>query len=282
MGQLDGQVALITGCARLKGIGRGIALAFAQAGADVAVTDISPTGTRNVKEAGEVEIEAGWQGLTSLVAEVEALGRRALPLYGDVSVKSDADRMVQAAIEHFGRIDILVNNAAAPHGADRDLFWNVPEEAFDKVLAINPKGNYLMSVPVIQHMLERGGPGRIINIASVAGKVGMSKRAVYNASKFAVIGLTQATAQELAPHGITVNAICPGAVDSARNASSRLREAAETSGQPARERQIIGAAPAGRIGTPGDIARMALFLVDPASDYITGQSYNVDGGLVMH
>lgn len=282
MGQLDGQVALITGCARLKGIGRGIALAFARAGADVAITDISVEGTRNVREQGEAEAAAGWQGLPSLAAEIEALGRRALPLSGDVAKKADADRMVEEALAHFGRIDILVNNAAAPHGADRDFFWNVPEEAFDLVLAANPKGNYLMMVPVIHHMLGRGGPGRIINIASVAGKVGMAKRAVYNASKFAVIGLTQATSQELAPYGITVNAICPGAVDSARNASSRGRQAAEGSETAVRERQITGTAPVGRIGTADDIARMALFLADPASDFITGQAYNVDGGVVMH
>ena len=282
MGQLDGQVALITGCGRIKGLGRGMALALAQAGADVAITDVAPVGTRNIHDVGEEEERAGWKGLESLAAGIEQLGRRALPLVGDVGLKEDADRMVQETLDFFGRIDILVNNAGTPHGADRTWFWEVPEEAYDQVIRVNPKGNYLMSVPVIKHMLERGGPGRIINIASVAGKVGMPKRAVYNASKFAVIGLTQSMAQELAPHGITVNAICPGAMDTARNLSSRAREAANPDAQTARAQQIIGAAPVGRVGTAADIARMVVFLCEPTSDFITGQSINVDGGLVMH
>ena len=282
MGQLDGQVALITGCGRLKGLGRVMALALAQAGADVAITDVAPVGTRNLRESGEDEERVGWKGLESLAVEIEQLGRRALPLVGDVGRKEDAERMVQQTLEFFGRIDILINNVGAPHGADRTWFWEVPEEAYDQVMKVNPKGNYLMSVPVIKHMLERGGPGRIINIASVAGKVGMPKRAVYNASKFAVIGLTQAMAQELAPHGITVNAICPGAMDTARNQSSRAREEANPDAQTARVQQIIGAAPVGRIGTATDVARVALFLCEPASDFITGQSINVDGGFIMH
>ena len=282
MGQLEGKVALITGCGRVKGVGRGIALAFARQGADLAITDVAPVGTRNVRESGEDEARLGWRGLDSLAEEVEQLGRRALPLLGDVTKKADAERMVGQTLERYGRIDILVNNAAAPHGADRNYFWEVPEEAFDLVLAVNPKGNFLMSVPVVKHMLERGGGGRIINIASVAGKVGLVKRAAYCASKFAVIGLTQAMAQELAPHGITVNAICPGGLDTARNQSSRGREAASPSQDTARIQQLIGAAPVGRIGTPADIARMAVFLADPSSDFITGQSINVDGGFIMH
>ncbi|HEX2173796.1 MAG TPA: SDR family oxidoreductase, partial [Dehalococcoidia bacterium] len=259
-----------------------IALALAEAGADVVITDVAPVGTRNIRETGEEEEKAGWKGIESLVAEIEQIGRRVLPLIGNVSVKADAERMVKQTIDHFGKVDILVNNAGAPHGEDRNWFWEVPEEAYDKVLAVNPKGNYLMSVPVIKHLLERGEGGRIIHIASVAGKVGMPKRAVYNASKFAVIGLTQAMAQELAPYKITVNAVCPGATDTARNASSRAREAAAPDAASGRSQQIIGAAPVGRIGTAADIARMVVFLCEPASDYITGQSINVDGGLVMH
>ena len=282
MSSLDGQVALVTGCGRVKGIGRATALALAGAGADLAITDVAPVGTRNVREAGEEEARLGWKGLESLAAEIEQLGRRVLPLIGDVSVKADAERMVRETIERFGKVDILVNNAGAPHGADRDWFWEVPEDAYDKVLAVNPKGNFLMSQPVARHLLERGEGGRIINLASVAGKVGSPRRAVYNASKFGVIGLTQAMAQELAPHKITVNAVCPGATDTARNASSRARAAAIPDEASARTNQMSGAAPVGRLGTPTDIARMIVFLCDPESDFITGQSINVDGGSVMH
>jgi len=282
VGRLDDKIALITGCGRIKGIGRGIALAFAREGADLAITDVAPVGTRNVRESGEDEARADWKGLESLAAEIEQLGRGVLTLMGDVSQKADAERMVQQTIDHFGRIDILVNNAAAPHGADRDFFWNVPEEAFDKVLAINPKGNFLMSAAVARHMLARGGSGRIISLASVAGKVGSQKRAAYSASKFAVIGLTQAMAQELAPHGITVNAICPGSVDTARNQSTRARESTDAPTAAEGGERMIRTAPDGRIATPADIAHMAVFLADPASDHITGQSINVDGGSVMH
>jgi NAD(P)-dependent dehydrogenase (short-subunit alcohol dehydrogenase family) len=281
MAALEGQVALITGCARYRGIGRAMALALAGSGADLAITDIAQDGTRNVGEHGEDEERVGWTGLDSLAEEVRGLGRRVLPLLGDVARREDAERMVRQTLEQYGRIDILINNAGAPHGADRNFLWEVPEEAFDAVMAVNPKGNYLMSVPVIRHMFERGGGGRIINIASVAGKTGHSKRVAYCASKFAVIGFTLALSQELAPHGITVNAICPGAIETARNASSRYRLAAKPDEETEASRRLIGEAPVGRIGQATDIAHMALFLADPGSDFITGQAYTVDGGLTM-
>src|SRR4029079_17728484 len=108
----------------------------------------------------------------------------------DVSRREDAERMVRQTLDQYGRIDVLINNAGAPQGADRNYLWDVPEAAFDLVMDINVKGNYLMSVAVARHMLARGGPGRIINIASVAGKVGYARMAPYCASKFAVVGLT--------------------------------------------------------------------------------------------
>ena len=282
MGMLDGQVALITGCGRVKGFGRAMALAFAREGADLAITDVAPEGTRNLGEQGEDEEQVGWRGLDSLTEEIEALGRGVLQLLGDVSRRADAERMVAETLERYGRIDILVNNAGAPHGADRNYAWEVPEEAYDQVMAVNAKGTFLMSGAVVRHMLARGGPGRIVNFASVAGKVGMTKRAVYCASKFAVVGLTQSLAQELAPHGITVNAICPGAMDTARNRASASREAANPDHNTAETMRLIGGSPVGRKGSAADIARAALFLVDPAADFVTGQSINVDGGFVMH
>ena len=282
MGMLDGQVALITGCGRVKGFGRAMALAFAREGADLAITDVAPQGTRNVGEQGEDEELVGWRGLESLAEEIEQLGRGALRLLGDVSRKAHAERMVAETLRRYRRIDILVNNAGAPHGDDRNFAWEVPEEAYDQVMAINAKGTFLMSSAVTRHMLARGGPGRIVNIASVAGKVGLTKRAVYSASKFAIIGLTQALAQELAPHGVTVNAICPGGMDTARNRSSAFREAANPDRTTAETMRLIGAAPVGRKGTAADIARAALFLVDPAADFVTGQSLNIDGGYIMH
>jgi NAD(P)-dependent dehydrogenase (short-subunit alcohol dehydrogenase family) len=274
MGSLDGQVALITGCSRLKGLGRGIALALASAGADVVVTDIVETGTRNASESGEVEAAASWRGLASLVEELESIGCRVLSLLGDVGNKDDAERMVAEAIQHFGAVDILVNNAGAPQGPDRDLIWKISEEAWDEVFRVNTKGAFLMSTAVVRHLIEREAPGRIINIASSAGKRGLAQRAAYSASKFAVIGLTQAMAQELIPHGITVNAVCPGAIDTARGASRKARPANESLAPPSTDF-------AGRIGQPTDVARIVEFLADPDSGFVTGQSIVVDGGLVM-
>ncbi|MBI3967197.1 MAG: SDR family NAD(P)-dependent oxidoreductase, partial [Chloroflexi bacterium] len=163
MGSLDGQVALITGAARVNGIGRAVARALAREGATIAAADVAVTGTRNLGEVGKYDERAGWQGLPSLVAELEGMGARAIGATGDVSRKEDCDRMVAEVVARFGRIDILHNNAAAPQGADRNLLWEVPEEAFDLVIAVNVKGTFLMSQAVIRHMLERGGGGRIIN-----------------------------------------------------------------------------------------------------------------------
>jgi 3-oxoacyl-[acyl-carrier protein] reductase len=187
--------------------------------------------------------------------------------------------MVAEALARFGRIDILVNNAAAPHGADRRLLWEVPEDAWDLVIDVNLKGVYLMSRAVIPHMLARGS-GRIVNMASVAGKRGTARRGAYAASKFGVIGLTQVMAQEVAPHGITVNAICPGSVDTSRRESTSRRERVLTERDP--HAPVLTLPPTGRVARPDDIARLALFFASEQSDHITGQAWNVDGGAVMH
>ena len=278
MNAFEGKSVLVTGCGRVRGIGRALAVAFARAGADVAATDIAVGGTRNENEEGLEEIRQGWKGLESLAAEIQGLGRRALTLVGDVSRASDAERFVAEALARFGRIDVLVNNAAAPHGADRRLVWEVPEEAWDLVLDVILKGTFLMSRAVIPHMLSRRS-GRIINMASVSGKRGTPRRGAYTASKFGVIGLTQVLAQELAAHGITVNAICPGSVDTSRRESTSRRERALAQGNPGAP--VLGLPPTGRVARPDDIARLALFFASEQSDHITGQAWNVDGGSVM-
>ncbi|HEX2171097.1 MAG TPA: 3-oxoacyl-ACP reductase family protein [Dehalococcoidia bacterium] len=279
---LEGQVALITGAGRVNGQGRAVAKALGAEGAAIAVTDLTLTGTRNVGEIGQYDERAGWQGLPSLIAELEDLGVKAMAVTGDVSKKADCDRMVAEVLERFGRIDILHNNAGAPQGADRNLIWEVPEEWFDLVMTVNVKGVFLMSQAVIRHMLERGGGGRIINTASVAGKVGMKRTGPYNASKFAVIGLTQAMAQELAPHGITVNAVCPGMINTSRLDAGYVKQQSIEDLEATKQARAAKTVPTGRLGEPEDIANMVRFLCSPASSYITGQSLNVDGGWVMH
>jgi NAD(P)-dependent dehydrogenase (short-subunit alcohol dehydrogenase family) len=275
---LAGQTALVTGCGRLKGIGRGIALALACAGADVAITDVVPGGTRNRAEVTTPEDDAGWQGLPSLAAEIEALDRRSACLVGDVGVRADAERLVSAAVSALGRVDILVNNAAAPHGDDRNVSWKVPEEAWDEVLRVNTKGAFLMSTAVIRHLLDRDAPGRIVNIASIAARKGGAHRAAYAASKFAMIGMTQAMAQELAEYGITVNAVCPGETDTARGAS---RAGRATQSAEAAKGIVRPTPPVGRIGTAADVGRCVTFFADPAADFITGASVDVNGGVFM-
>ena len=278
MNEFQGKSVLITGCGRVRGIGRALAVAFAAAGADVTATDIAAGGTRNENEEGLEEIRQGWKGLESLAAEIQGMGRQVLTLVGDVSRPADAERFVAESLARFKRIDVLVNNAAAPHGADRRLVWEVPEEAWDLVLDVNLKGTFLMSRAVIPHMLARRS-GRIINMASVSGKRGTPRRGAYTASKFGVIGLTQVLAQELAPHGITANAICPGSVDTSRRESTSRRDRAlaeQTPGAP-----VLGLPPTGRVARPHDIARLALFFASEQSDHITGQAWNVDGGSVM-
>jgi NAD(P)-dependent dehydrogenase (short-subunit alcohol dehydrogenase family) len=273
---LEGQVALVTGCGRMNGLGRAIARVLAEAGADVAVSDIEPGGTRNVHEAGEAEASAGWQGLPSLVEELVAMGVRAIPVVGDVGRLDDAERMVAQAADDLGQVDVLVNNAAAPHGRDRNWTWLVPEDAFDEVLRVNTKGVFLMSSAVIRRLLDRGVPGRVINIASGSGRRGYPQRAAYCASKFAVVGLTQTMAAELAPHRITVNAVCPGAMATARQTHTKpAPEEAPGADAP------IPEIPVGRMGVPDDIARAVRFLAEPAADYITGECVNVNGGILM-
>jgi NAD(P)-dependent dehydrogenase (short-subunit alcohol dehydrogenase family) len=279
MSDFDGQVVLVTGCARARGIGRAIANAFARAGADIVATDVATSGTRNENEEGLEEIRIGWKGLESLAKEIADLGRRIHTVVGDVSRAADAERFVAEALARFGQIDVLVNNAAAPHGADRRLLWEVPEEAWDLVLDVNLKGTFLMSRAVIPHMIARG-TGRIVNMASVSGKRGTPRRGAYTASKFGVIGLTQAMAQELAPHGITANAICPGSVDTSRRESTSRRERALAEREPGAP--VLGMPPTGRVARPDDIAHLALFFASAQSDHITGQAWNVDGGAVMH
>jgi NAD(P)-dependent dehydrogenase (short-subunit alcohol dehydrogenase family) len=279
-GRLAGKVALVTGCGRPQGIGRAVALDLAAAGADVAVTDLLVEGVRNVADASEAEQAAGWRGLNSLVEELQAMDRRAVALTGDISEEADAERMVAEAIAALGRVDILVNNAGAPHGPDRGTSWEIPIAAFDAVMRINTRGGFLMSRAVIRHLLARREAGeaiagRIITIASGAGKRGVPERAAYCASKFAAIGLTQTLAQELGAMDITVNAVCPGAIATARAASREKRKAeAGVSFE-----FMKSAVP--RIGTGHDIARAVTFLAEPEASFVTGQSIMVDGGMLM-
>ena len=281
MYDLSGKVAIVTGAGGRHGIGRAIALRLAQEGADVVVTDID----RGPDSMRREDRQAGWEGLPSVVKEIEALGRQGMGLFSDVSDGPQVADMVAKTLDQFGHIDILVNNAGSRPGPDRVLVLELEEEAFDEVQRVNVRGTYLVSKAVATHMVKRGGGGKIINISSGAGKRGIARYAAYCASKFAVIGWTQAMAQEMATHRITVNAICPGLVDTER--VDFIAGALAPEGESGEEfradmvRERAFRVPMGRIAQGDDIARLAAFLASAESDYMTGLSISVSGGSEM-
>ena len=270
---LKGRVALVTGAGGERGIGRAIATRLAREGADVVVNDVTdaPRG--------------GWGGLPAVVAEIKATGCGSLGVVGSVSDAEDVQRLVDATLERFGRLDILVNNAGAPAGDDRRPIVELSETEWTRVHEVNTKGTFLMCQAGARHMVGRGGGGRIINIASLAGRMGFARYGAYCASKFAIVGLTQVLALELGEHNITVNAICPGLTDTERLAGMAEGLKPEGTTTEAYREQLIGQneaiTPLGRIAQPEDVARSAAFLASDEADFLTGQSISVSGGAWM-
>ena len=247
---LNGRIGLVTGGG--GGIGRAIARRLAGDGMTVAVLD------RNGGAAQTVAAEIGGLAVTADVAKPEEVGRA-----------------VDATLARFEKIDLLVNNAGV---AWMGPALDTPLAALQAMLRVNIEGTFIVSRAVLPHMIERR-MGSIVNLASWAGKTGPAYFAGYSASKFAVIGLTQALAREMAPHGIRVNAICPGivvdtAMRSAIEAQQRRYGLPETA---EREKSI----PIGRVSIPDDVARVAAFLASEESAYMTGESINLSGGLLM-
>ena len=280
MYDLSGKVALVTGAGGEYGIGRAIATRLASEGAEVIVNDLV------AQPYADSLTRSGWGGLPDVVREIEALGRQALAIEADVSDKPQVQQMVAQALDQFGGIDILVNNAGSRPGRDRVPIVDLDEDAWDQLQRVNVKGTFLCCQAVVRTMIDRGHGGKIINMSSTAGKKGIPKYAAYCASKFAVIGLTQALALEVAPHRITVNAICPGLVDTER--VDYMAEALAPEGisgadyRPQLVQEWETTVPLGRVAQGTDIARMAAHLASSESDYLTGLAINVAGGMVMH
>jgi 3-oxoacyl-[acyl-carrier protein] reductase len=241
------KVAVVTGASR--GIGRSISLALAAGGARVVAFDL---------DLGETE---------KVTEEIRALGVDALAVQGNVTIAADAERMIEAAVEKFGRVDILVNNA----GITRDgLLLRMKDEDWDAVLGVNLKGAFLCSRAAAKVMMKQRY-GRIINIASVVGQMGNAGQANYCASKAGLMGLTKSNARELAKRNVTVNAVAPGFIATAM-----------TDALPEKTRQELAAQiPLERLGTAEDIANAVLFLAAERSGYITGQVIGVNGGMYM-
>jgi NAD(P)-dependent dehydrogenase (short-subunit alcohol dehydrogenase family) len=280
MGRLEGKVAMVTGSGGERGFGRAIARRLAAEGADLLLTDIAPAGIRVVA----AKRATGWRGLEAVADEVREAGHRAVIAQVDVRSADQVQRAVDLADRTFGRIDILVNNAAAPPGADRVPVVELSEEAWHVILETNLTGTYLCSKAVAGLMVARGTSGRIINMSSNCGKVGYARLAAYCASKFGVIGFTQALAMELAPHRITVNAICPGSADTdrldflGRRPDGSYDEALRAGAIAERAAHI----PLRRVATAEDVAELAAFLGSDGASYVTGQAINLAGGSIMH
>ncbi len=277
MSRLSGKVALVTGCSGERGIGRAVARRLAEDGADVVLTS---SGVRLAIN----KPTSGWGGLEAVAKEVRDAGRRALTVRLDVRSAAQIAEAMDRTLQEFGRLDILVNNAAAPAGADRVPVTELSEEAWDIVLDVNLKGLFLCSKAAANAMLSRKIRGRIINIGSDNSKVGQPRLAAYCASKFGLVGFAQALAMELAPAGITVNTICPGPVDTERVDHFGKREDGtyDAARRAARVAELSAATPLGRLATPKDVADLAAFLASDDAEYITGQAINLVGGLIMH
>lgn len=253
MTQLVGKTALITGAAR--GIGLAFAQKYVAEGARVAIADIDITRAREA---------------------IAQIGDAAIAVEMDVSQQDSIDRAVDEAIKGLGQIDILINNAAIFSAAP---IAEITRSDFDRVFAINVSGCLFTMQAVARHMIDRGIRGRIINMASQAGRRGEPLVAVYCASKAAVISLTQSAGLNLIQHGINVNAIAPGVVDGEHWDGVDAFFAKYEGKAPGQKKREVGAAvPFGRMGTADDLTGMAVFLASDAADYIVAQTYNVDGG----
>ena len=282
MAGLAGKIALITGAGGMKGVGRATALKLAAQGADIALTDVQ----RAPEDLPPGELKQHWRGLDSVAEEVQALGRRCFTAACDLGVSTQIEHLVAQVRDHFGRIDILVNNARAIIGRDKVPITELREDVWQHFFAINSTAVFLLTKFVGRVMIEAGQGGRIITIASSASKRGSANGAAYSASKFAVLGLTQSAALDLAPHRITVNAVCPGAINSDR-LSYWEQEQAEAQGISLEDYRANLVAemgkhnPLGRIAESEDVANVVAFLASDEAAYITGQGYNVNGGALF-
>jgi D-sorbitol dehydrogenase (acceptor) len=251
--KLEGKTAVVTGGAR--GIGRAIVARYVAEGARVAIADLA------IEQARDVAAE---------------FGDKAFAVEVNVTSRASIDRMVASVASQWGGVDILVNNAAI---FDMAPIVAVTEASFDRVFAVNVKGLFFTLQAVAQHMIARGLGGKIVNMASQAGRRGEALVSVYCASKAAVISLTQSAGLDLIKHRINVNAIAPGVVDTPMWDDVDALFAKYEGRQPGEKKKLVGAAvPYGRMGAPEDHTGAAVFLASSDADYVVAQTLNVDGG----
>jgi glucose 1-dehydrogenase len=250
--RLEGKVAVITGAD--QGIGRAIAVRFAQEGADIVISD------RQTPEHAEATL-----------ADVRAAGRKGFVVQGDLSIIADAQRLVDQSVAHFGKLDILVNNAGVEKRAD---FWDVTVEDYNTVINVNQTGVFFATQRFAQHLIGQKRGGKIVNISSVHEELPFPHFTAYCMTKGAMRMMTRNIAIELAPYGINVNNIAPGAIETPIN-TKLLHD-------PALLKALIANIPLGRLGKPEDVASMAVFLASSEADYVTATTFFVDGGLLWN
>ncbi len=266
---LDNKVAVVTGGGRMRSIGRPIAVALAKAGCDIVLTG---TG-RSPDRYPDDEKAAGWRDIESVADEVRAEGRRALAVVSDVADLDAVEALADQTLKEFGRVDIVVNNAGAARGEDRKPVIDLDPAQWRTVIDVNLTGSFLMSKVFGRHLVASGKGGSIVNISSIAGKKLSPSTSAYAASKAGLQALTACMAQEVAPQGVRVNAICPGVIDTSRMDDLGRGEVWE---------QVIqDLIPMGRAGTGEDIAHIVVYLCSDEGSWVTGQSWNVDGGTVV-
>lgn len=258
--RLQDKIALVTGGAR--GIGEGICIKLAKEGARVVVADIDIEGAESTAKA------------------INDAGGKAVAVHADVTKEEDAEKMIDTAVNTFGKIELLVNNAGADiKGAIQDY----PVESWDKLMNLNLKGTFLTTKVAVKKMIPQKY-GRIVNISSMAGKTGEPFTSPYCTTKFGVIGFTQSIALELGEYNITANAVCPGGVetDLIKGSIAGTAKLNNRSYEEELQEKFLKFTPLGRMAQPSDVANAVAFLLSEEANYITGSTLNVAGGREMH
>jgi NAD(P)-dependent dehydrogenase (short-subunit alcohol dehydrogenase family) len=274
--RLEGKVAVVTGCARERGIGRAIAMRLAKEGANVVAADYC----RAIAEYPDAKF-GQMEELEGLVADIRKLGRRGIAVKVDVTDEAEVAAMAEAAMKEFGRVDILCNNAGGGVGGGPVIQQTL--DSWNRTVAINLTGTFLCAKHVAPKIIAGGRGGRIINTASIAGKRGGPMMAAYSSAKHGVIGLTRSLALELGTFNITVNAVCPGFVET--QLFEGLINMVGTTRNMNREQVLktfVQQVPMGRMENGDDVANVVAFLASDDGGYMTGQALNICGGVETH